>query len=52
MLLLPTGPLAETTLAERALGSCAALLAYFCLTRRNLFAGIFAGALALWLMKL
>jgi branched-subunit amino acid transport protein len=52
MLLLPTGLLAETTLAERALGSCAALLAYFCLTRRNLFAGIFAGALALWLMKL
>lgn len=52
MLLMPTGVLAETTLIERAVGSCAALLVYFWLTRRNLFAGIFAGALALSLVRL
>ena len=52
MLLMPTGALAETTLVERALGSAAAALVYFRLTRRNLLAGIFAGALALWLLKL
>lgn len=52
MLLMPTGILAETTLTERAVGSGAALLAYFWLTRRNLFAGIFAGALALSVIRL
>ena len=52
MLLMPTGLLAETTLVERALGSAAALLAYFWLTQRNLFAGIFVGALALSLVRL
>lgn len=52
MLLMPTGTIAETTLFERALGSAAAALTYFRLTRRNLLAGIFAGALTLWLIKL
>jgi branched-subunit amino acid transport protein len=52
VLLLPTGALAETTLLERALGSAAALAAYFWLTPRNLFAGVFAGAVAVWLLKL
>jgi len=46
------GALAETTLVERALGSVAALGAYFRLTRHNLLAGVFAGAAAVWLMKL
>lgn len=52
MLVLPTGALAETTALERALGSAAALGAYFWLTRRNLLLGVMAGALALWLLKL
>jgi branched-subunit amino acid transport protein len=52
MLLLPTGTLAETTLAERAGGSAAALIAYFWLTERNLFVGVAAGAAAIWLLKL
>ncbi len=52
MLLLPTGALAEASLLERAGGSAAALVGYFWLTRRNLFAGVAAGAIALWLLKL
>jgi len=52
MLLLPTGALAEIGAVERALGSAAALAAYFWLTRRNLFAGVAAGAAAVWLLKL
>lgn len=51
MLLMPTGVLAETTPLERAVGTGVALGAYFALTRRNLFAGVFAGALAVWLMR-
>jgi branched-subunit amino acid transport protein len=51
MLLMPTGVLAETTLLERAIGSAAGALAYFQLTRRNLFAGVAAGAIALWLLR-
>ena len=51
ILVLPTGALAETSLLERALGSTAAMGAYFWLTRRNLFAGVFAGAAAVWLLK-
>jgi hypothetical protein len=42
----------ETTFLERACGSAAALGAYFLLTRRNLFAGVAAGALTVWLLKL
>lgn len=52
MLLMPTGALAEITALERTLGSAAALAAYFWLTRRNLFAGVLAGAAVVWLMKL
>lgn len=52
MLVMPTGALAETTLAERVAGSAAALAVYFWLTPRNLFAGVAAGAAALWLMRL
>lgn len=51
MLLVPTGVLAEATLAERAIGSAVALTAYFWLTRRNLLVGVVAGAGALWLLK-
>ena len=52
MLVMPTGELAEITLAERVVGSAAALAAYFWLTRRNLFVGTFAGALALWVWRI
>lgn len=52
MLLMPTGILAEATPLERAVGSAAALAAYFWLTKRNLFVGVAAGALALWLVKI
>lgn len=52
MLLMPTGVLAETTLLERGIGGAAALGAYFWVTKRNLLAGISAGALVLWLIKL
>ena len=52
MLVMPTGALAETSALERALGSAAALGAYFWLTRRNLLVGVAAGAAALWLLKL
>jgi len=52
MLLMPTGALAETTMLERVLGAVVALLVFFRLTRRNLFAGIAAGALAVWLLEL
>lgn len=52
MLVLPTGALADTTLVERAAGSAAAMAAYFWLTRRNLFAGVAAGAVTIWLLKL
>lgn len=51
MLLLPTGALAETTLFERSLGAAAGVLAYFWLTRRNLFVGVAAGAAALWILR-
>ena len=52
MLVMPTGALAETTALERALGSAAALGAYYWLTKRNLLVGVAAGAFALWLLKL
>ncbi len=52
MLVMPTGELAEITIAERVVGSGAALAAYFWLTRRNLFVGIFAGALAFWVLRI
>lgn len=52
ILLMPTGALAETAVLERAIGTGAALVAYFGLTRKNLFAGVFAGALAVWLSRL
>jgi branched-subunit amino acid transport protein len=51
MLIQPTGALAETTALERALGSALALAVYFRLTNRNLFAGVIAGAAALWLIR-
>ena len=52
MLFLPTGALAETTALERLAGSALALAVYFHLTNRNLFAGVIAGATALWLIRL
>lgn len=52
MLILPTGALAETTAMERVLGGALALAVYFRLTDRNLFAGVIAGAAALWLVRL
>ena len=52
MLLMPTGALAEISAVERTLGSAAALATYFLFTRRNLLAGVAAGAAAVWLLKL
>jgi branched-subunit amino acid transport protein len=52
MFILPTGALAETTPLERVLGGALALAVYFRLTNRNLFAGVIAGAAALWLIRL
>lgn len=47
IILLPTGALATTGLAERLAATACALAAYFLLTRRNLFAGVAAGSLAI-----
>jgi branched-subunit amino acid transport protein len=52
MLVMPTGALAEITLLERALCGGAALAAYFWLTRRNLFVGVLAAAVAFGLLRL
>jgi branched-subunit amino acid transport protein len=52
MLILPTGALAETTAVERVLGSAVALAVYFRMSNRNLFAGVLAGAAALWLIRM
>lgn len=52
MLVMPTGALAEITPLERALCGGAALVAYFWLTRRNLFVGVLAAAAALLLLRL
>ena len=52
MLVMPTGELAEVTWGERAVGSGAALVVYFSMTKRNLFAGTLTGALALWVMRM
>ena len=47
MILMPTGAMAATGLPERLAATACALLAYFVLTRRNLFVGVSAGALAI-----
>jgi branched-subunit amino acid transport protein len=52
MLVMPTGELAQLTALERTLGSAAAFVAFFGFSRRNLFAGVLAGAVAVWLLKL
>jgi branched-subunit amino acid transport protein len=52
MLVMPTGVLAETSVAERVVCSAVALAVYFLITRRNLFAGVIAGAAALWLIRI
>jgi branched-subunit amino acid transport protein len=43
IIVMPTGVLAETALADR-LAACAVALAVFYAARRNLFAGVIAGA--------
>jgi branched-subunit amino acid transport protein len=52
MLVMPTGVLAETTPVERIVCSAIALGVYFLITKRNLFAGVIAGAVALWLIRI
>ncbi len=47
IILMPTGALASTGLPERLAATACALFAYFVLTRRNLLAGVSAGALAI-----
>jgi branched-subunit amino acid transport protein len=52
MLVMPTGELAEVSVLERVIGSAAALVAYFWMTRRNLFVGVCAGAVAVSLIRM
>lgn len=52
ILLLPTGPIAATGLAERMAATACALAVFFVLTRRNLFAGVIAGAAAMVAIRL
>lgn len=46
VLLMPTGALTAATLVERLTAAACALIAYFALTRRNLFVGVVVGAFA------
>ena len=46
IIVMPTGALSETLLVER-LAACAVALVAFYATRRNLFAGVAAGAVSL-----
>jgi branched-subunit amino acid transport protein len=52
IILMPTGPLAATSLAERLAAIAFALAVFYLATRRNLFAGVSAGAVALVLLQL
>ncbi len=52
IILMPTGVLAATGLAERLAATSCALAAYYLATRRNLFAGVTAGAIAMVLLQL
>ncbi len=51
MVFMPTGTLAETTGFERLACLLAAGLVYFRFTRRNLLAGVLAGAAALMFLR-
>ncbi len=50
VVLLPSGALEHTSLWQRLAATAVALLAYFLLTRRNLFAGVIASAAAMYLV--
>ena len=50
MLLLPTGPLEQTLLWQRIAATAFALLAFFLLTRKNLFVGVIASGAAMYLL--
>lgn len=52
ILLMPTGALSAAGLAERLLATGCALAVYFLLTKKNLFVGVTAGALAVVLLRL
>lgn len=52
VILMPSGAMAATGLAERLIASACALAAYFLFTRRNLFVGVSAGAGALVALEL
>lgn len=52
ILLMPIGVLAGAGLAERLVAAGCALAAYFLLTKKNLFVGVAAGALAVVLLRL
>lgn len=49
MIVLPQGPLQDTAMTDR-LAAAAIALVIFLLTRRNMVAGVFAGAVALVLL--
>lgn len=52
ILLMPSGVLAETTLADRLGGTAIALLVFFVLSRRNLFLGVMSAFVAMVALSL
>ena len=50
VVLLPSGALEHTTLWQRLAATAVALVAYFFLTRKNLFIGVIASAGAMYLI--
>ena len=50
MLLLPSGVLEQTALWQRLAATAVAVIAYFVLTRKNLFVGVITSALAMYLI--
>lgn len=52
IVLLPSGSLEHTALWQRLAATAIALAAYFLLTKKNLFVGVIASALAMYLILL
>jgi branched-subunit amino acid transport protein len=50
VVLLPSGALEQTALWQRLAATAVALIAYFYLTRKNLFVGVIASAVAMYLI--
>jgi branched-subunit amino acid transport protein len=50
MLLMPSGVLEQTALWQRLAATAVAVIAYFVLTRKNLFVGVITSALVMYLI--